>query len=112
MNWLEDEEITDVYDCRLRAWFTEAAKSSMDMIIIVDMSGSMLMGYNTEIAWQIMSNLLDSLGNNDFVNVVMMINNTLFYVVPCFEETLVQVIFSELIFISTQSALNKRRNNF
>lgn len=91
MNWLEDDEITDVYDCRLRAWFTEAARSSMDMIIIIDMSGSMQMGYNIQIAWQIMSNLLDTLGNNDYVNVLKMTNDTIFYVVPCFENTLVQV---------------------
>lgn len=88
MQW--DADPVDLYDCRTRAWYIEAAVSPKDMVIIVDMSGSMT-GTAEEVARQIVYNILDTLGNNDFVNVFTMINNTVFDVVTCFSDTLIQV---------------------
>lgn len=79
----------DIYDCRTRAWYMEAAASPKDVIILVDRSGSMT-GQRRDIAKHVVTNILDTLGNNDFVN-VMTFADTVEEIVPCFEDSLVQV---------------------
>lgn len=78
----------DLFDCRTRGWYIEAATSPKDIIILVDTSGSM-MGMRKEIARHVVNNILDTLGNNDFVNIITFSNET-HEVVPCFNDTLVQ----------------------
>lgn len=82
-------EPVDLYDCRLRSWFIEAATSPKDIVILVDVSGSM-MGQRKDIARHVVYNILDTLGTNDFVNIYKF-SETVDAVVPCFNETLVQV---------------------
>ncbi|VVC93338.1 unnamed protein product [Leptidea sinapis] len=71
MKWKADP--VDIYDCRTRAWYMEAAASPKDVVILVDRSGSMT-GQRRDIAKHVVTNILDTLGNNDFVNVMTFAN--------------------------------------
>lgn len=84
-----DQEPADLYDCRLREWYNEAAVGAKDVIVLVDISGSMT-GHRRDIANHVASNVLDTLGNNDFVNIFTFSNESK-EVVPCFADMLVQV---------------------
>ncbi|XP_029036420.2 voltage-dependent calcium channel subunit alpha-2/delta-3 isoform X2 [Osmia bicornis bicornis] len=86
MNWFM--EPVDLFDCRTRSWYIEAASSPKDVLILIDTSGSMT-GIRREIARHVVNNILDTLGNNDFVNIITFSNVTK-EVVPCFNDTLVQ----------------------
>ncbi|XP_055630867.1 voltage-dependent calcium channel subunit alpha-2/delta-3 isoform X3 [Toxorhynchites rutilus septentrionalis] len=83
-----EEDPVDLYDCRLRSWYIEAANSPKDVIILVDSSGSMT-GQRKDIAKHVVSNILDTLGPNDYVNIFTFAEEVT-EVVPCFRETLVQ----------------------
>ncbi|XP_050454888.1 voltage-dependent calcium channel subunit alpha-2/delta-3 isoform X2 [Cataglyphis hispanica] len=86
MNWYMMP--VDLFDCRTRSWYIEAATSPKDILILMDTSGSMT-GIRREIARHVINNILDTLGNNDFVNVITF-SDTIRGVVPCFNDTLVQ----------------------
>lgn len=87
MQW--KQEPVDLYDCRMRNWFIEAAASPKDMLILIDNSGSMT-GQRKEIARHAVNTILDTLGNNDYISVMTFTNDTE-DVVPCFKDLLVQV---------------------
>ncbi|XP_045467080.1 voltage-dependent calcium channel subunit alpha-2/delta-3-like isoform X2 [Harmonia axyridis] len=86
MQW--HEEPLDLYDCRTRSWFIEGASSPKDVIILVDRSGSMT-GVRREIAKHVVHNILDTLGNNDYVN-IFTFSNTTDPLIDCFDNILVQ----------------------
>ncbi|XP_017757436.1 PREDICTED: voltage-dependent calcium channel subunit alpha-2/delta-3 isoform X1 [Eufriesea mexicana] len=79
---------TDIYDCRVRSWFIEAATCSKDMVILMDTSGSMA-GMGKTIARTTVNVILDTLSNNDFVTVLSYTNET-YDVVSCFKDMLIQ----------------------
>ncbi|XP_077970368.1 voltage-dependent calcium channel subunit alpha-2/delta-3-like [Styela clava] len=81
-------ERPNIYDCRNRNWYTEAATYPKDMIILVDGSGSM-MGLKMSIAAHVVKTLLETLGDNDFFN-VLTYSDEVRYVESCFEGTLVR----------------------
>ncbi|XP_017029927.1 voltage-dependent calcium channel subunit alpha-2/delta-3 isoform X6 [Drosophila kikkawai] len=85
--WNKDVPV-DLYDCRLRSWYMEAATSPKDIIILMDGSGSML-GQRLDIAKHVVNTILDTLGTNDFVN-IFTFDKEVSPVVGCFEETLIQ----------------------
>ena len=86
MKWKQE---IDLFDCRNRFWYIEAATCSKEIVILMDNSGSMT-GYRNTIARRTVSNILDTLNNNDFVN-VFNYSGTTDEVVPCFKDLLVQV---------------------
>lgn len=91
MSWgSSDTDSVDLYDCRMRPWYVEAAASPKDLIILVDNSGSM-MGHSKIVARHVINTLLDTLSVNDYVN-VFVFSNVTNEVVPCFNNLLVQVI--------------------
>lgn len=78
----------DLYDCRIRHWYIEAANSPKDVIILIDNSGSMT-GQKKDIARHIVENILDTLTANDFVN-IFTFSDEMRDIIDCFGETLVQ----------------------
>ncbi|XP_071450777.1 voltage-dependent calcium channel subunit alpha-2/delta-3 isoform X1 [Hetaerina americana] len=82
------QEPVDLFDCRTRSWYIEAATSPKDIVVLVDFSGSMT-GMRKEVARHVVSNILDTLGNNDYVNIFNFSEETT-ELVPCFKDLLVQ----------------------
>ncbi|XP_031422184.1 voltage-dependent calcium channel subunit alpha-2/delta-3 isoform X2 [Clupea harengus] len=88
IKWTPDEHGVIAFDCRNRKWYIQAATSPKDVVILVDVSGSMK-GLRLTIARQTVSSILDTLGDDDFFNIIAY-NEELHYVEPCLNETLVQ----------------------
>ncbi|XP_037603506.1 voltage-dependent calcium channel subunit alpha-2/delta-2-like [Sebastes umbrosus] len=77
----------DLYDVRRRPWYIQGASSPKDMVIIVDMSGSVT-GFTLKLMKTSVVKMLETLSDDDYVNVAMF-NEKADAVVPCF-RTLVQ----------------------
>ncbi|OCT57831.1 voltage-dependent calcium channel subunit alpha-2/delta-4 isoform X2 [Xenopus laevis] len=88
IKWVPDENGVISFDCRNRGWYIQAATSPKDILIVVDISGSMK-GLRMTIAKHTISTLLDTLGENDFVNIIAY-NDYVHYIEPCFKGILVQ----------------------
>lgn len=124
--WKQDP--VDLFDCRLRPWYIEAAASPKDMVILVDISGKKkkrdarlyfpmrngnqsvisicafsffsfmapilvfqsgsMRGQRKDIAKHVVSNILETLTTNDFVN-ILKFSEKIESVVKCFNESLV-----------------------
>ncbi|RWS25419.1 voltage-dependent calcium channel subunit alpha-2/delta-3-like protein [Leptotrombidium deliense] len=84
----EDQIPLDLYDCRLQKWYTKAAASPKDVVILLDRSGSMT-GQRKEISRNVVVNILESLTEDDFVTIVGF-NNLIARFVNCFGNKLVQ----------------------
>uniref|UniRef100_A0A336LYX8 CSON005615 protein n=1 Tax=Culicoides sonorensis TaxID=179676 RepID=A0A336LYX8_CULSO len=78
----------DITDFRTEDWFIQAAASPKDVIILLDTSSSMS-GKEYSLAMQTASAILDTLGDNDYVN-LLSISDKIRAAVPCFQNMLVR----------------------
>jgi hypothetical protein len=69
--WIYDQKEAelDMFDCRSNEWFIDAATMSKNVLILLDLSGSML-GQRLEIAKLTVESILETLSDNDFFNVM------------------------------------------
>ncbi|CAL8318462.1 unnamed protein product [Lota lota] len=88
IKWTPDDNGVVTFDCRNRNWYIQAASSPKDVVIVVDVSGSMK-GLRLTIAKHTINTILETLGENDFVNIIAY-SDYVSYVEPCFKGTLVQ----------------------
>lgn len=73
----------DLYDCRRRLWYNQAINSPKDVVLALDMSGSMT-GYHFIIAKLVVQSIIDTLQQDDFFNVIWF-NSETQLVIPCME---------------------------
>jgi len=78
-----------LFDYRLNPWFVEAATSAKDIVIIADFSIA-LSDYKLSLVRATTLAALDTLGANDFVN-VLSLESSNYEIVPCFKDMIVQV---------------------
>ncbi|GMR48359.1 hypothetical protein PMAYCL1PPCAC_18554, partial [Pristionchus mayeri] len=67
--WENEEAKLDLFDCRNTEWYINSATCSKNVIIMLDMSGSML-GQRFEIAKQTTEAILETLSHNDYFNMM------------------------------------------
>lgn len=79
----------NIDEFRLSLWFVEAMTSSKDIVILLDTSSS-LSESTRHLARVTAKTILDTLGDNDFVNIFSLDSNEQ-VLVPCFKDLLVQV---------------------
>lgn len=89
--WQRPRSSRDIHDFRSSSWYVSAATSPKDLVILVDNSGSMT-GKRAELARAIVFNILDTLTNNDFINVYKF-SDTTEETLACTKDTLIQVSF-------------------
>lgn len=92
--WQRPRNNRNIYDFRSSAWYVDAATSPKDIVILVDSSGSMT-GNRVNLARATAEAILDTLSDNDFVNVYKFSDITE-ETLPCFKDKLVQVILIPL----------------
>ena len=74
-----------ISECRDVFRYIQAATSPKDIIIMVDISGSMK-GLKMTIAKHTINTILDTLGENDFVNVIAVRKHTHTHTQTCFSR--------------------------
>ncbi|XP_031622990.1 voltage-dependent calcium channel subunit alpha-2/delta-4 [Contarinia nasturtii] len=77
-----------INDFRTQDWFIQAASSPKDIMILLDASGSMS-GKSFDLAITMVSAILDTLSDNDYVNLIAFSDKTR-SVVPCFKDKMVR----------------------
>lgn len=91
IKWPSDEvtNVRDLHDFRWSNWFVGAATSAKDVVILLDSSGSMT-GASRQLAHATVMAILDTLTDNDFVNVFTFSESTQ-ELISCHKDILIQV---------------------
>jgi len=84
IKWLTYEDDPDMYDARMRDWYIKSAASAKDVVILLDTSGSMT-GLRKEIAKHVVLNIMETLGEDDFLTVLTFSEET-GSLVSCFTD--------------------------
>ncbi|XP_045481988.1 voltage-dependent calcium channel subunit alpha-2/delta-3 isoform X2 [Harmonia axyridis] len=92
--WERPRNERNIYDFRSSAWYINAATSPKDIVILVDNSASMKKE-KINLAILTVESILDTLSDNDFVNVYKF-STTTEESVPCTRDVLVQANFENL----------------
>ncbi|XP_018325617.1 voltage-dependent calcium channel subunit alpha-2/delta-3 isoform X2 [Agrilus planipennis] len=87
-SWQRLQNAKSVYDFRSSSWYVNAATSPKDIVILLDVSPSMTSS-DLSLAKSTTEAILDTLSNNDFVN-VLKFSDTVEEIMPCFRNLLVQ----------------------
>ncbi|EDV24771.1 uncharacterized protein TRIADDRAFT_56917 [Trichoplax adhaerens] len=74
----------DLYDCRKRPWYISSSSTAKDVVILLDVSGSMH-GMPLDIAKISIQSLIRTFGENDFLNIVFF-NKDINLSIPCFKD--------------------------
>ncbi|CAB3401877.1 unnamed protein product [Caenorhabditis bovis] len=72
--WDNQDEYLDLFDCRNTEWYINSATNSKNVLLMLDMSGSML-GQRYEVAKQTTEAILETLSHNDYFNIMMFSKN-------------------------------------
>ncbi|XP_052864386.1 voltage-dependent calcium channel subunit alpha-2/delta-4 [Anopheles cruzii] len=78
----------EINDFRSADWFIQAASSPKDVVILLDSSGSMN-GKEYQLAVATASAILDTLGDDDFFNLISFADQAR-VIVPCFQDKMVR----------------------
>ncbi|RZC42869.1 Ankyrin repeat domain containing protein [Asbolus verrucosus] len=106
--WQRPRNSRNVYDFRSSAWYVSAATSPKDIVILIDNSGSMS-GHKSNLARATTESILNTLGDNDFVNVYKFSDITE-ETVPCFKDMLVQANNENVRWLKESLATFKSEN--
>uniref|UniRef100_A0A8C1D146 VWFA domain-containing protein n=1 Tax=Cyprinus carpio carpio TaxID=630221 RepID=A0A8C1D146_CYPCA len=93
--WRAPDKI-DLYDVRRRPWYIQGASSPKDMVILVDVSGS-VSGLTLKLIKASVMEMLDTLSDDDYVNVARF-NEKAEAVVPCFKHLVQANVRNKKIF--------------
>uniref|UniRef100_A0A8C4HRV1 VWFA domain-containing protein n=1 Tax=Dicentrarchus labrax TaxID=13489 RepID=A0A8C4HRV1_DICLA len=93
--WKAPDKI-DLYDVRRRPWYIQGASSPKDMVILVDVSGS-VSGLTLKLIKASVMEMLDTLSDDDYVNVARF-NEKAEAVVPCFKHLVQANVRNKKIF--------------
>ncbi|KAL4630680.1 voltage-dependent calcium channel subunit alpha-2/delta-2-like isoform X1 [Arapaima gigas] len=93
--WRAPDKI-DLYDVRRRSWYIQGASSPKDMVILVDVSGS-VSGLTLKLIKASVIEMLDTLSDDDYVNVARF-SEKAEPVVPCFRHLVQANVRNKRIF--------------
>ncbi|TRY87294.1 hypothetical protein DNTS_022264 [Danionella cerebrum] len=93
--WRAPDKI-DLYDVRRRPWYIQGASSPKDMVILVDVSGS-VSGLTLKLIKASVTEMLDTLSDDDYVNVARF-SEKAEAVVPCFDHLVQANVRNKKIF--------------